>query len=126
MNKRNLIIAAIIFVLLVAIGIGEIVLINKNFGTFRNKLAANGQMAAAGSLTLGEFDQTWDFWKSKRTFFDFCLTHHETIEVEMRLAECYAYLENGDYDGLNVQLKVLIELSEHIPHKCFPRIEHLL
>ena len=126
MNKRNIIIVLVIFVLLAGIGVGEIVLITNKFGSFHDRLEIAEQKALTESLTPDEYGQVWQYWKNHRTLFEFFLTHHETIEVEMRLAEAHAHLRNADFKALTVQLRALIELSAHIPLNCTPKIEHIL
>lgn len=126
MKKKQIITIAILVVLLVGGGIAECLIVNAAFDKFEEKLTNLWTQAENKSIVYSDFEECLNYWKTTRETIEMFLNHLDITEIDLRLAECKAYIVNKDYTNAMAQLSILLEMAEHIPHMGMPSLEHII
>lgn len=124
--KKQILIVIILIVLLVGSGIGECLIVRSAFSEFSNRLETLWEQAGKKAVDYSSFEDCLSYWKKMRERLEFFLNHLDITEIDLRLAECKAYLINNDYTNAMAQLSILIEMADHVPHMALPSIEHIV
>lgn len=112
--------------ILLGFGIFEAVLIESRFTDLNKEIAALIPKAQEEKISVSDFDPTFKKWEELRHVSELFLTHADIHEVNMRMRECMACIENKDYNAANVQLSVLTELTEYIPRNVAPALRNII
>ena len=123
---KQIVAAAVIFLLLVGLGLTEMFVVRDNFSALEKEFTEMAVKIQEETLTEEEYNLIWKDWKNRRETVEFFLNHADFAEMDFRMAECHAYIKQGNYQDAAAQVDVLAELARHIPHLLIPTPEHIL
>ena len=115
--KRS-IFAIVILVLIVAVGVAEQVWLHSLFEDLNDQSRAILQSLAAGDRD-GALDQTndlRDWWEKRKHLLEAVVSHNETKEVTMRIAELQGYIVIDDIKSSYATAAILHEMATNVPH----------
>ncbi|MDD3831377.1 MAG: DUF4363 family protein [Clostridia bacterium] len=124
MNK-SIIIAIVILALVLGAGIVEVVYISRMFDDLTETVVALKESALAETLVRQDGTALIMQWKQVRERAELFLPHTDVYELNLRMAECHAYIEQSDYKMAYAQLCIIEELTQYIPHLITPDIKHI-
>ena len=123
---KQIVAAAVIFLLLVGLGLTEMFVVRDNFSALEKEFTEMAVKIQEETLTEEEYNLIWEDWKKRRETVEFFLNHTDFAEMDFRMAECHAYIKQGNYQDAAAQADVLTELTRHIPDLLIPTPEHIL
>jgi len=124
MNK-NLVIAIVALVIVVACGVAEVVWINDGYGKLAEKCDSLIQMCDDLTLTVEIYGEFADEWYELRETSELLLPHNDVYELNLRVSEAESYVAKGDFDSARAQLVVASQLLRYVPHLIVPNFKHV-
>ena len=115
---KKIIIAIIIFVVFITAGVLEQVFLHKYFYSLRDKttevrvLVESKDFETAHEKTV-EMQKSWS---SKKHFIEAIISHNETKEITMRLAELEGYISASDDKSAIATASIMADYCENLTH----------
>ena len=123
---RNIIIAAVVLVVVIACGVVEVGVLTKQYGKLYEHCNVAIEQCAKKTLSVEQYNELRDSWVQLREQSELLLPHVDVYEINLRFAEGQAYAEQGDYKQLQAQLEVVAELLQYVPHLMKPSLSHIV
>jgi di/tricarboxylate transporter len=101
--------------IILVFGVVELTIVDRNFSKLKAEVDKLIPRAKEEAITVGDFTPVVSLWQTTRKRSEFFLTHNDLNEVNMRIAECKAFAETGEYSSTHMQLTVLSEILAYIP-----------
>ncbi len=123
---RNIIIAGIVLVVIIACGVVEVGVLTKQYHQLQEQCNQAIQMCQDKTLSVQQYNHLRERWVQVREQSELLLPHIDTYEINLRFAEGQAYAVQGDYKQLHAQLQVVVELLQYVPHLMKPSLSHIV
>ena len=115
---KRTIFAIVILLLIVALGIGEQVALHKLFGALDEQ--SHEILEQIGTQDLAEAmrktQEMQDWWEKRKHYLEAVVSHNETKEVTIRIAELKGYIAIGDAKSAYATAAILNETARNLPH----------
>ncbi len=123
---KSIVIPLIVLALIIGFGIYEVISINNIYGAFEEKVDYMITLAENKSLTEEEYDYFCEIWLEVRAKSEFFLPHNDVYEINIRVSETKAYVQERDYELCLGHLEVIKDLSNYIRHFTRPDLPHVM
>ncbi len=114
-----------LLVILVA-GIFEVVYVNQEYAKVEQQCKVLLDKAKDKTLTTNEFDDFYKNWHNLREKSELFLPHVDVYEINLRISESKALLDNGDFEMVYAQLEIAHNLLQYIPNMMIPSLKHII
>lgn len=123
---KRLILAAAVFLVIIAFGVFEQIYIVKLYHATKAQaekvmslVEEDVETALPSALKLKEN------WLEKRSFLEAVTPHNETKEMVLRIAELIGYIEAKDDKSATATVAIIIEMCDNTPHILAFHWEHI-
>lgn len=123
---KNIWAGIIALVLVITCGVLEVVLLSRDYEKLADYCDEILSKCKNETLTVTEYNDFKEKWVALRETSELLLPHIDVYEINLRVAEGQAYVEQQDYDNLEAQLSVVAELLEYVPHLMKPNFKHIV
>ncbi len=123
---KNIWAGLIALVLVITCGVLEVVLLSRSYERLATECEQIMNKCTDQTLTVAEYNEFREDWVRLREQSEILLPHADVYEINLRVAEGQAYVEQGDYEQLLAQLSVVIELLDYVPHLMKPSLKHIV
>ena len=110
--------AIVVILIIIGLGVGEQIYLRHLFDDLYEKTLAISQsleekdMQAASEQTL----ELKDWWNARKHLLESIVSHNETKEVTLRIAELEGYIEADDDKSAYATARIIVEMSTNLPH----------
>ena len=115
--KKTLFALAIILIIIGA-GVGEQVYLHRLFAELHQKTVSIAETVQAEDMEGAHEEtlelQTW--WNKRKHLLESIVSHNETKEVTLRIAELEGYIAIDDQKSSYATAQIMVELSTNLPH----------
>ena len=110
--------AVIIILVMLSAGIAEQVLLHRLFDDLHTRAETIALTVAEDDLPLAlrQTQELQDWWEKRKHGLEAIVSHNETKEVTLRVAELKGYIAIGDRKSAYATAAILIETSTNLPH----------
>ena len=112
--------------ILVGGGFAEHFFLKKTFDDLKDTFSDLQAELEAETCTVDDVCAAQDEWLKAKEQLHAFIPHTEIKEVDLWVAECVAFVKEGDYKEARTKVVVIMELFEQIPRTFSVRIENLL
>ena len=115
---KRTVFAIVIIMVMLAAGVGEQVYLHRLFDDLNAQAKAIALTVAEDDLPLAlrQTEQLQDWWEGRKHFLEAIVSHNETKEVTLRIAELKGYIAIDDRKSAYATASILIETSTNLPH----------
>lgn len=115
---KRTIFAIVIIVVMLAAGIGEQVYLRHLFADLLQRTENVSACVAADemALALARTDDLQTWWEARKHILEAVVSHNETKEVTLRIAELRGYIAIGDRKSAYATASILQETATNLPH----------
>ena len=115
--KRS-IFAIVILLLIVAVGVGEQIWLHSLFDDLHSQTEGILQSLAVEdqALALRQTQQLQRWWEERKHLLEAVVSHNETKEVTLRIAELKGYIAIDDIKSSYATAAILHEMATNVPH----------
>lgn len=115
---KRTVFAIVIIIVMLAAGIAEQIYLHRLFADLRRQTENISLSVASDDLPLALEQtsalQTW--WEERKHFLEAIVSHNETKEVTLRIAELRGYIAISDRKSAYATAAILLETSTNLPH----------
>ncbi len=115
---KRTVFAIVIIVVMLAAGIAEQIYLHHLFAELNRQTQAISLSVGADDLPRA-LEQTADlqrWWEKRKHFLEAIVSHNETKEVTLRIAELRGYIAIDDRKSAYATAAILMETSTNLPH----------
>ena len=115
---KRTVFAIVIIIVMLAAGIAEQVYLQRLFSDLHRQTEAISLSVASDDLPLA-LEQTSSlqaWWEERKHFLEAVVSHNETKEVTLRIAELRGYIAISDRKSAYATAAILLETSTNLPH----------
>ena len=115
--KRS-VFAVVILLVMLAAGVAEQVYLHRLFDDLHTQAEDIALAVAADDLplALSKTEELQRWWEKRKHFLEAIVSHNETKEVTLRMAELRGYIAIDDRKSAYATAAILIETSTNLPH----------
>lgn len=115
---RRTVFAIVIVVVMLAAGIGEQFYLRDLFGDLETQTERIQSAIAAEDMAeaLSLCDDLTDWWEARKHTLEAVVSHNETKDVTLRIAELRGYVAIGDHKSAYATVSILHETAGNLPH----------
>ena len=115
---KRTVFAVIIILVMLAAGVGEQVYLHRLFAELHQKTVTIAETVQADDME-GAHEETLElqaWWNKRKHLLESIVSHNETKEVTLRIAELKGYIAIEDKKSAYATAAILLEASENLPH----------
>ena len=118
LHMKRTVFAIVIIIVMLASGIAEQVYLHHLFSDLHTKAEAISLSVAEDDLAraLEETSSLQTWWEARKHFLEAIVSHNETKEVTLRIAELRGYIAISDRKSAYATAAILLETSTNLPH----------
>ena len=111
---KKAVFAIIVLLLILGLGIGELIILNKTYKTLENRMTEIRIMLEQDDEEA--YTATVDalvWWNAKKGAMETLVSHNETREMTLRLAELEGYVATDDHKSAIATVSIILELCRN-------------
>ena len=124
--SRSVVTLLIALLVILVAGIFEVVYVNQEYAKVEQQCKVLLDKAKDKTLTTNEFDDFYKNWHDLREKSELFLPHVDVYEINLRISESKALLDNGDFEMVYAQLEIAHNLLQYIPNMMIPSLKHII
>ena len=124
--SRSVVTMLIALLVILVAGIFEVVYVNQEYAKVEQQCKVLLDKAKDKTLTTNEFDDFYKNWHDLREKSELFLPHVDVYEINLRISESKALLDNGDFEMVYAQLEIAHNLLQYIPNMMIPSLKHII
>ena len=115
---KRTVFAIVIVIVMLATGVAEQVYLHHLFDRLHDLTETILLEVAADDMAeaLSRTDDLQDWWEERKHFLEAIVSHNETKEVTLRIAELKGYIAIDDRKSAYATASILLETSTNLPH----------
>ncbi|MBQ4443566.1 MAG: DUF4363 family protein [Clostridia bacterium] len=115
---KRTVFAVVIIVVMLSAGVAEQIYLHRLFADLHDQAEEISLLVAADDLpqALERTAELQNWWECRKHFLEAVVSHNETKEVTLRIAELRGYIAIDDRKSAYATVAILIETSTNLPH----------
>ena len=115
---KRTIFALIVLAVIIGLGVGEQVYLHHLFEDLNEKTRAIARLVDEDDMGEAHHKtvELQEWWNKNKHFLEAVVSHNETKEVTLRIAELEGYIAIDDQKSSYATAQIMVELSTNLPH----------
>ncbi len=122
---KSLTAIALALALLIGLGVGEWVSVDKEFGEFHEELSSLYDKAEAGVANGEDAKAVQTSWEKKKETLHVWIPHSDITRIDDYMSETVRLVAEGNYSLALPKIEILMHLSNCLPSTYSPAIENI-
>lgn len=122
---KTIISTLVAIAILICAGIYENKQVSNSFNAFYDFLQQTEIKLENKTASVQDALALENFWFEKKRKLHVWIPHNDIKEIDLWMAECVAYSNNGDFDECLCKIKVLKVLAKQVPFNFILKLENI-